>query len=270
MRQTLRISLLLVGLALAGCELAPPVTTAGTGSVSMWPATPGELACAGPDDDRPAGAFVQEFDGADPIRWCASDGGANGAPFQSGWRADHVTVADGALTLRLDDAGVAGRPYASGEYLTMRRYGHGRFEARLKPIKAAGVVTAMFTYAGPDSGSPHDEIDIEFLGNKPTKLQTNYFTDDVGGHETVIELGFDATADYHDYAFEWRPDSIRWFVDGRMVHEETGARGPLPRTPGRILANAWAAVGADGWVGPFNFPGHALEARIDRVSYRPF
>jgi beta-glucanase (GH16 family) len=269
MRQTLRVSLLLVGLALAGCELAPPVTTAGSGSVSMWPATPGELICAGPDDNRPAEAFVQEFDGADPIRWCASDGGANAAPFQSGWRADHVKVADGALTLRLDDAGVAGRPYASGEYLTMQRYGHGRFEARLKPIKAAGVVTAVFTYAGPDSGSPHDEIDMEFLGNKPTKMQANYFTDDVGGHETLIELGFDATADYHDYAFEWRPGSIRWFVDGRMVHEETGTRGPLPRTPGRILANAWAAVGADGWVGPFNFPGGALEARIDRVSYRP-
>lgn len=85
----------------------------------------------------------------------------------------------------------------------------------------------------------------------------------------MIELGFDATADYHDYAFEWRPDSIRWFVDGRMVHEETGARGPLLRTPGRILANVWAAVGADSWVGPFSYPGRPLEARVDRVSYRP-
>lgn len=109
MRQTLGLSLLLDGLALVGCEFAPPISTAGSGTVSMSPASAGTLVCAGASEEAPAGAFVQEFDGSDPVRWCASDGGANGAPFQSGWRADHVTVADGALALRLDAEGGAGQ-----------------------------------------------------------------------------------------------------------------------------------------------------------------
>src|SRR3546814_5031761 len=84
------------------------------------------------------------------------------------------------------------------------------------------------------SDLPHDEIDFEFLGKSPRQVQVNYYTARKGGHETMIDLGFDASEDFHTYAFEWRPDSIRWFVDGRQVHEETGQRGPLPSTPGKI------------------------------------
>src|SRR3546814_12620976 len=60
------------------------------------------------------------------------------------------------------------------------------------------------------------------------------------------------------YAFEWRPDSIRWFVDGRQVHEETGQRGPLPSTPGKIFLHAWAGKNLDGWLGRVSYPGRPL------------
>lgn len=266
--------LLLAAIAIAGCEdatlVSPPVTPEDT-----YVSPLGTVVCEG---DIPASdtrfpvstqAFTHDFDGTNPTPWCATDGRGNPRPFNSGWRADHVQVAAGSLLLKLSNQAVAGKPYGGGEFLSHYAYGYGRVSARIKPVKASGVVTALFTYTGPAAGTPHDEIDIEFLGNKPTKMQTNYFTDNVGHHEKLIELGFDASADYHDYAFEWRPGSIKWFVDNKLVHEETGARGPLPKTPGRILANVWAAVGADSWVGKFEDPGVPLEARIDRVEYKP-
>src|SRR3546814_6849105 len=76
----------------------------------------------------------------------------------------------------------------------------------------------------------------------------------------MIDLGFDASEDFHTYAFEWRPDSIRWIVDGRQVHEETGQRGPLPSTPGKIFLHAWAGKNLDGWLGRVSYPGRPLVA----------
>ena len=36
----------------------------------------------------------------------------------------------------------------------------------------------------------------------------NYFRNGVGGHEKMIDLGFDASDDFHTYAFEWHKDKI--------------------------------------------------------------
>ena len=62
-------------------------------------------------------------------------------------------------------------------------------------------MTSLFTYTGPAEGTQHDEIDIEFLGNDTTKMQVNYYVNGVGGHEAIINLGFDAAASAHEYAF---------------------------------------------------------------------
>jgi len=58
-----------------------------------------------------------------------------------------------------------------------------------------------------------------------TQLQMNYFTDGVGGHETVLHLGFDASADFHNYTIVWAVGSIQWYVDGVLIHVETGIAG---------------------------------------------
>lgn len=53
----------------------------------------------------------------------------------------------------------------------------------MMPIKADGVDTGFFMYTGPSDNDPWDEIDFEFLGYDTTKVQLNYYTDGVGGHE---------------------------------------------------------------------------------------
>lgn len=215
-------------------------------------------------------AFRDPLDRFEPDRWLMSHGWANGwEKVQTGWLRQNLRLDDGRLRISLTDDEAAGRPFASGEYQTRSFFGYGRFEARIKAVAAPGVVTGFFTYTGPTFDAPHDEIDFEFLGNSPRRVQVNYYTGGVGGHETHIDLGFDASKDFHTYAFEWRPDSIRWFVDGRLMHKETGARGPLPAAPGKIYLHLWAGRGLDGWIGSFAYPGHPLVAEVDCVAFRP-
>jgi endo-1,3-1,4-beta-glycanase ExoK len=201
------------------------------------------------------GTFFEPLDTYDSTLWQKADGWANGAPFNCGWRADHLTIAGGGMALTLDNnpcpSGCSGKPYASGAYLTRDVYGYGKIETRMKAVKGSGIITGFFIY----NGNPWHEIDVEILGKDTTRLQTNYFTDGVGGHETVIHLGFDASADFHNYAIVWEPGSIKWYVDDVLVHTETGGRGPLPTVPGKIMVNLWPSIGVDSWSGPYSYAG---------------
>lgn len=216
--------------------------------------------------------FLDDFSAANPVLWSQSSGWANGSPFAVGWRADHTSVGGGQMGLRLDDQPCAGspeqcsgQPYASGEYRSNDFYGYGRVSGSLRAAAGSGLVTSLFTYTGPSDGNPWDEIDIEILGKDTRKLQLNYFSHGVGGHEVVVDLGFDAALGFHAYAFEWSADAIRWFVDGALVHTATGT--DLPTTPGRIMANLWAVDGtASGWAGPFAYGG-PVSAAYDWIGY---
>lgn len=233
-------------------------------AMSAWPTQ----AASAPPAAAPGG-FVDQFDALDLRRWRPSGTWANGGTFDCGWRPDHVTPTGGQLALRISDTPAAGQPYAAGEVATKEPIRYGRVEARMKPIASDGVITSLFTYTGPADGRPHHEIDIEFLGDDPTTVQLGYFTD--GKHYAVekIDLGFDASRDFHTYAFEWGPSGITWFVDGKAVKHADGSEGPLPSQPQRVIANVWPTRGADGWAGHFRYPGAPLEARYDWIAAAP-
>lgn len=122
-------------------------------------------------------------------------------------------------------------------------------------------------YTGSSDNNPHDEIDIEILGQETTQLQVNYFTQGVGNHEKVIHLGFDAAHDFHTYAFDWSSTALHWYVDGQRVHTEDGSRGVLPKTAGRIMVNLWAGIGVDEWLQPFVYSGSPLYADYDWIAF---
>ena len=61
------------------------------------------------------------------------------------------------------------------------------------------------------------------------------------GSPCRIDLGFDATADFHRYAIDWRQDRVAWLVDGRVVHERVSwDPTPIPHLSMRVHANLWA------------------------------
>ena len=102
--------------------------------------------------------------------------------------------------------GTPGINYSGAEFRTFNqnRYHYGLYEVCMKPAKSDGIVSSFFTYTGPydEPKTQWDEIDIEFLGKDTAKVQFNYYVDSKGGHEYLYDLGFDASEDFHVYAFD--------------------------------------------------------------------
>jgi len=139
------------------------------------------------------------------------------------------------------------RPYRSGAFASVRSFSHGRVEAEIRASPGSGLITGFFLHRD----TPRQEIDIEIAGADPRRMLANvYFNpgDDgmamgfgYRGSPCRIDLGFDATADFHLYAIDWRPDRVAWMVDGRVVHERVGwDPTPIPHLSMRVHANLWA------------------------------
>jgi beta-glucanase (GH16 family) len=182
------------------------------------------------------------------------------------------------MNLIMDDRAYLGEPYSSGEYRTLGFYGYGCFEASFQPVARPGVVTSLFTFAGPyDNGGngKHNEIDIEFLGYDTTRFQANFWTNDdtyQRGHEHTVDLGFDASQGLHRYGFKWTSSGITWYVDGVAVYSVVDSTtDPTPKVTDslhKIMVNLWPVDNtASAWAGTFVYPGNPLVAHYDWVRY---
>lgn len=195
-----------------------------------------------------------------------SNGWSNGSMFNVTWRKDNCTFENNKMQLIIDNDKTpeGGIPYSGGEYRSKDFYGYGRYEVSMKPIKNNGVVSSFFTYTGPSDGNEWHEIDIEFLGKDTTKVQFNYFTDGVGEHEHLYDLGFDAAESFHVYGFDWREDGITWLVDGEEVYT---ANESVPFIDGKIMMNAWCGTGVDSWLNAFEDGNVPLTAEYEWVKF---
>lgn len=206
--------------------------------------------------------------------WYSSHGWSNGEHQSCEWHKDAVKGYDDGSTkglrITLSDKAGKTRPYQCGEIASKAKFFHGRYEARIKPAESSGVNSAFFTFVGPYQGSKiHDEIDIEFLSKDNRLVQFSYWHDAKNYDVKVHELDFDATADFHDYAFEWHKDKIIWFVDGKEVHRTSG-KHPLPITPSHIFFSLWSGgKSMNDWLGPFKYK-EPLHMDILGVTYTPF
>lgn len=224
-------------------------------------------ACSQELTDEPLnGTVLADFSKGEAETVFASDGWTNEDVFNTFWKDDNVTYENGAMNLSItenpDGSMETNDGYFGGEGRTHQYFGYGDFEVRMKPSGKNGTCSAFFTCTGDydldENGDPNpwDEVDIEFLGHDTTQVQFNYYVDGVGGHEKKIDLGFDASEDFHNYGYRWTEDYIVWFVDGKPVYKvEATEKNPLPSTPGRILMNYWCGTEkAEGWMGKFENP----------------
>ena len=224
-------------------------------------------ACSQELTDEPLnGTVLADFSKGEAETVFASDGWTNEDVFNTFWKDDNVTYENGAMNLSItenpDGSMETNDGYFGGEGRTYQYFGYGDFEVRMKPSGKNGTCSAFFTCTGDydldENGDPNpwDEVDIEFLGHDTTQVQFNYYVDGVGGHEKKIDLGFDASEDFHNYGYRWTEDYIVWFVDGKPVYKvEATEKNPLPSTPGRILMNYWCGTEkAEGWMGKFENP----------------
>ena len=148
------------------------------------------------------------------------------------------------MTLMKEKSG--NRNYSSASIVSNHLFQFGRFEVEMKPAKIDGVITAFFLHRN----DPWQEIDFEFLGRDTSKILANvYFNpgDDGSncnfgnrGTPVIIDLNFDAAEDYHQYAIEWEPHELRWYVDNQLVHiRSSWEPSPVPDLPMQFFINTW-------------------------------
>ena len=229
---------------------------------SVDPPVSGEIKDYGTAMNQNASVIADFRKGETPV-FFASDGWTNGSCFDCGWYKQNTSFDGGVLNLTIDKDHSGKYNYSGAEYRTADTYHYGYYETSMQAIKNDGVVSSFFTYTGPSEDNPWDEIDIEILGKDTTKVQFNYYTNGVGNHEYMYDLGFDASEGFHTYGFDWQPDHITWYVDGKEVYT---AYNNIPSTAGRIMMNVWPGIGVDDWLKPFN-GNTPLTARYQWVTY---
>ena len=189
-----------------------------------------------------------------------------------------VGVWNGALWMRTDNAEVPGdddymgdRPCKSGEVRTAASYGpYGDIEASIRVQASAGAGPngksgfTMGLFTGSVSGTPPittRELGMELTGLRlnfaETMLITNNNPQCTSFHEcegnyvasASPSATFDPTVAYKTYKIEWRWHSIKYYVDGALVH--------TLRRPTRFTT-AWADQ-ARRLVLSFTVPQHEIE-----------
>lgn len=194
----------------------------------------------------------------------------NNDSFQGGdWHPENVVFDADGVRLDVTKTGNPAKPYALAEAQLSGVYGYGRYEAIMRPANRSGLVSTFFTFTGANFGDPHDEIDIEFVGTSPDIVEFNYFHNGRKGHNARIKLPFDASAEDHLYAFDWTPEGIRWYVDGKLLYRTPEGDPNIPTKPSRIYISNWTGIPAlRQWHGAPDF-GDRGSAYYSCISYTP-
>jgi beta-glucanase (GH16 family) len=185
---------------------------------------------------------------------------------------DEVYIENGILRLRSRVRAYGTMKYTSGRLDTRGKFApvYGRFEIRAKLPAGKGLWPAHWLYPQnrnwqmeyvmsqavaegkerliPEERPWYSEIDImEYLGHEPNILYgtLHYYTFDGQKKSSSGKWvgDVDYSKDFHIYALEWEPDSIRWYIDGHLIHATTAG---IPHTPHYLILNT--AVGG-AWPG---------------------
>ncbi|KKN63837.1 hypothetical protein LCGC14_0497670 [marine sediment metagenome] len=201
-------------------------------------------------------------------KWYVSDGWRNGGHQNCTWsrRAVAFTLGRG-LTLRYIPGLEAADNALCGEVQTRTWFQYGTFEARLRAEQGSGLNAAFFAYTGEVHGQPHDEIDFEILSKSPGLVWLNRFVagnDFGGGKEVEFDPGPPGT--WHELAFIWEPDRLRWFVNGTLVREVTEG---IPSRAMKVYFSHWGSDSFPNWMGPFVHPDGPVRMSVNRFRYTP-
>jgi beta-glucanase (GH16 family) len=183
--------------------------------------------------------WSDEFTGAtlDPSKWNAEN---IAWPYNSElqfYRPQQATVGNGVLKIEADDQPYGGRNYISARINTRGHHDqqYGRFESRMILPAGQGYWPAFWLLPSTDAWPP--ELDImELIGSNPN---TVYFTQHWGTVQNVMSYGItwtgpNFTTGYHNFALEWSPNRVDWFVDGILRHTTTSN---FPHEPMYVILN---------------------------------
>jgi endo-1,3-1,4-beta-glycanase ExoK len=224
-------------------------------------------------------AWQDDFDTFDSSAWQLQTFTYDGNEAQ--FSTENASVANGILTISLTPAGSgAAKPYLGVEMRSARTLTYGKLSARMRFAAGSGVVSGLVLFYTPYPNCDWNEIDIEHLGDSSNTSQLNaqvFLGTPMPGCTTsvapsqdplVVDLGFNAEADFHVYDVEWTPESVKYFGDGILLRTWTTniARLQLPQT---ILLTIWASSTAS-WAGPLNANSAPTSADVDWIEVYDF
>ena len=205
--------------------------------------------------------YTVDYSVSDSEEFFLANGYSNRGMFNCTWSNRAGKIENGHLTLSIFKEN---NIYFGAEYRSRTmRFHYGYYATRMKASSCPGVISSFFTYT---HYPVWDEIDIEFLGKNLSQVQFNYYTNGVGGHEYLHNLGFDASEDFHEYGFEWLPGTITWYVDGIKIYQ---ANQNIPSHPQHLMMNLWNCVGKDDWSGTFDESKLPTTAQYEFIAYIP-
>jgi beta-glucanase (GH16 family) len=197
-------------------------------------------ACGGETVPRTL-VWSDEFDGPpgppDRARWSFDLGGDGWGNGELQFYSDGNAALDGAghlvITARSQPAGA--RAFTSARLSTRGRLEltHGRVEARLRLPAGKGLWPAFWLLGAniDQVGWPAcGEIDVvEARGAQPWRVSSALHGPGYSGGTALI-AAFERpdraplTGDFHDFAVDWSPGQVEFFVDGQPYHTERASR----------------------------------------------
>ena len=115
-----------------------------------------------------------------------------------------------------------------------------KVRAKISTTDHPGLVGGVFLYTlKPGSNTLHDEIDFEFLTNRPDQVQTNiYGNEPLGlGHAEFRPFATGLMSDWHTYEIIWTAAKVSWLIDGKLVRSTTEN---IPTGAMQFYLNNWA------------------------------
>jgi len=195
-------------------------------------------------------AYVDEFHSLNPNVWTNSLFWGEGNTTYSGvFTPNNANVSGGVLDLTAEHVNTVGwdsktYPVASGRIQSGGIQGatapgfafeYGYVDIRMKGNVGNGLWSAAWML--PVSHQDGYEIDIvENRGIEPTTYWGGFHDwylgkSDWGG----TPLSFDETQAFHDYAVDWEPGVLKFYVDGQVVRTYTGS--DVPSQPMYLILN---------------------------------
>lgn len=270
------LTVLLHFCAACGSDSVTPLGEAdGSGGTSSSSGGSGNGGAGAPGAEQFELLFEDDFDTLDTTRWLKASHtfAENAAQFDPSM----VTVENGELHLRVEKAdtpSAEGREYLAGELRTDAFFGYGKFEARIQFAAGSGLVSSLFTYYDhwgfADLEENWNEIDIEFLGKSPDQVQFNVIHWNAQNqrttHEHHVSTAFEPASEFHEYAIEWLPHVVRFYIDGQLVHSQTDQIAEYLTLDSRLMMNIWPVMpSVAAWAGTLDESALPAVAKYDWV-----
>lgn len=142
---------------------------------------------------------------------------------ESAQRPQNVTVGGGFLSIHQKKEAFGGKQYTGGGLISKKTFRYGYYETRAKTSAGAGWHPAFWAMAGngttTDPADRRTEIDgFEFDMHAPTTIHNNvhgWKADDTKiTRGSNYNVGFNSSAAFHTYGFEWTEANVKFYVDG--------------------------------------------------------